>query len=1194
MFPFRCYALLLAALLLLGRGSSESPGPKSGLVHALPTNSWPRSSLTLGLIQSLCSDQRGEGSASPMACREGADNQNMTIRPPKSHGTGQGVSHGTKPISKRSYCRALRRVRETGWTFYRGRLMIGSDISSQSTMKPPSPPLRPLARRRAQPRACMLNWNVGGLTTPLYHEILHWLSKHRIDICTMQGVRWTGDRTWTAGGFSFIQNGDPDGGNQGHSGLITVISHSFCHFEQISFGCVVPGRLLHVKCQIGAISCDIFNCYQHPLHVTTNRPDPLASRAAIWNAIDAALCRVPFRNILVLGGDFNCDPKPCQATYSAYPDVLEFQELIKKYSLASVRTHDSQPSFIGPNGHANIDFILMRQCQLDGEARRGHCVTDFPLASWRQMPDHLPIVTSFPTGWKCWYQPSEKFSFSRRMQEKVAEAQKLNTPTWQTYVSQATDRVAQLQVETPDVQTLLHWSEEFCKKHFVLQPKLPHASQSTKHIVHQLWDLRRELCATTNASVQALFTAWQTHTQLHKKKKQLDRHCRAIKLNRIHQAVTAAEQAASNHDTRKLFATIRTLCPKHCSATIRFRGEHGQAMTGVEESQHLAAYLSEVFDSAGQEPTVPEHCLSHLPFDIHELQDAFEHAGVHKAVGPHALPNIFVRALASPLAQWTYATLQQLWLHKPFQVPQHWKDAWLTLLAKRTVKSPRDLRPIALTDSIGKLVLGILTTKLRNQLRPTLVTLPLFAYLPGRTTSDALMFVFDHCRQVREHCQEATSSYWERRANKPKPKLCGGLMMSLDLSQAFDRLPRDLLAEGFASLVPDSEVAPLLLHWLTEARYHITHRGIHSTIPTTRGVRQGCKASPLEWTVFLCAFFLRLDLALWHETQLWTLQHLITYADDLIARWKIETSSDLQNCIHQISILLDTLEQVGMTVNLTKTVILVRLEGSKKKAVWKQHVDYVHNRPFLCVPCAKGIVRIPIVQEHVYLGTKISYYNFEDRTLQHRLHISRVTFLRLRPVLTGRKALPLALRLRLWIACIRSSALHGLEAAGLTSAGSQQLHRRFVKDLRNIARSPSHITRETTQALFQRLGIPLPLEHLISTWKQNAARKAEHLAGLTTFDFLARFDFSSHYAKILHVLEADAQQPAPAQDLFCMYCHFVTETQTFQMLRDAWQGHPQCRHCNRKFPSLRNLRRHISQNNCMHFDAHCSWQEPAS
>ena len=109
------------------------------------------------------------------------------------------------------------------------------------------------------------------------------------------------------------------------------------------------------------------------------------------------------------------------------------------------------------------------------------------------------------------------------------------------------------------------------------------------------------------------------------------------------------------------------------------------------------------------EPPVPPLVLHSMPFDTTELQHAFEHASVHKAVCPEAFPNIYLRALAPALTHWTFRMLQSMWIDRPFEVPQPWKDAWLTLLAKRQVKTPAHVRPIALTDSIGKIILGLTT-----------------------------------------------------------------------------------------------------------------------------------------------------------------------------------------------------------------------------------------------------------------------------------------------------------------------------------------------------------------------------------------------------------------------------------------------------------------------------------------------------
>ena len=48
---------------------------------------------------------------------------------------------------------------------------------------------------------------------------------------------------------------------------------------------------------------------------------------------------------------------------------------------------------------------------------------------------------------------------------------------------------------------------------------------------------------------------------------------------------------------------------------------------------------------------------------------------------------------------------------------------------------------------------------------------------------------------------------------------------SLDLKQAFDRLPRDELMRGLKQCNCPDKIAPVLLHWLVDARYELQHRG---------------------------------------------------------------------------------------------------------------------------------------------------------------------------------------------------------------------------------------------------------------------------------------------------------------------------------------------------------------------------------
>ena len=129
----------------------------------------------------------------------------------------------------------------------------------------------------------------------------------------------------------------------------------------------------------------------------------MKSRAHLWQQLDKTLRQIAHRSILVLGGDFNT-PLAGHGNSPTKPplDTLEFSGLVKKYRLGSVRTHDGGPTFIGTQGASTIDFVFLRQIQFD-PARQGKCLRDTPLACWREVPDHFPILSSISLGWTCWH-----------------------------------------------------------------------------------------------------------------------------------------------------------------------------------------------------------------------------------------------------------------------------------------------------------------------------------------------------------------------------------------------------------------------------------------------------------------------------------------------------------------------------------------------------------------------------------------------------------------------------------------------------------------------------------------------------------------------------------------------------------------------------------------------------------------------
>ena len=124
-----------------------------------------------------------------------------------------------------------------------------------------------------------------------------------------------------------VQSGEPAGTTHAHAGL-TLVSKKLCDTDAISLADIAPG-LLHVRCRIGSKALDLINVYQHPDTVTTQRVKPLEARQSIWMQLDGLLHGLAHRNIMLLGGDFNCSlPGHGPAPSAPMPDVDEFSGLL--------------------------------------------------------------------------------------------------------------------------------------------------------------------------------------------------------------------------------------------------------------------------------------------------------------------------------------------------------------------------------------------------------------------------------------------------------------------------------------------------------------------------------------------------------------------------------------------------------------------------------------------------------------------------------------------------------------------------------------------------------------------------------------------------------------------------------------------------------------------------------------------------
>ena len=71
------------------------------------------------------------------------------------------------------------------------------------------------------------------------------------------------------------------------------------------------------------------------------------------------------------------------------------------------------------------------------------------------------------------------------------------------------------------------------------------------------------------------------------------------------------------------------------------------------------------------------------------------------------------------------------------------------------------------------------------------------------------------------------------------------------------------------------------------------------------------------------------------------------------------------------------------------------------------------------------------------------------------------------------------MKLQIWKCCVYTSLMHGLDCTGVSEAGPVLLRKHVARHVRLIAKSPSHITKERSEDLLRRLGIPDPLQDLL-------------------------------------------------------------------------------------------------------------------
>ena len=1151
-------------------------------------------------------------------------------QPQRCYGTQTTLNPAqASTVVKRSLKRAQRRAQTNGMTWYRGKCYTSEDFLQMGL-----PPIEPsqnstqadLVRchQHHAPRRRMtcMTWNGGGLSSHRLDEIKQWLTIQRIQIAVITETRWSFQSTWTDQAWHHVHSADPS--HRG-TGVVILIAKTVCPAPSIRWMEIIPGRLLHVRLLLSPRNLDILGCYQH---VYNRSSQCLPDRARFWQALDQQqLVHLPKRNTLILLGDMNCSlpsaPGICgtstfwwKGTLRSglqHPDNKHFLAVLNRHGVVVLNswTCKAGPTYVHGEYANRIDYICTRRQLADGRARDVQYVWQAPFLPIQPF-GHAPLMCHLALYWI----PPEKAAhggLTADQRQRGLLAQMTSDVKWTQYltcsaedVTSALDSVLHSdarEIHTAHATALHHFNNAFPA---TSESQSPDPWQLNPHLLTK-WQHRHRLRTLAGTTKSKIFSAWFHIGRFQKLTRDHRRFAKLLRRQRFEAIVQQAEVAAVQHNTKKLFDLVNRFAPKAPKRKIQLRNDNGVLATSQEEQDIFAEYVRTTWNGPSM---TKRSCAAPpgVPFTVSDLERALVKIPASKAVAPGCAPGFVWSSHARLIAPMLHQLLTKWWSTNEPWIPHDWRAGWLVFIPKagKPPTCPQNLRPLALQCPIGKAIMGILISQAALQADPLFRTLPLWAFMPHRSTQDCLNLVASHCRAVRDLLNSQRSTPHSRALSEPRYHFCGGIQIYLDLERAFDNVSRSKLFDGLQRLNISDHLVDLLQAWHVETSYYVGQGCTRRAVEARKGLRQGCKGSPFLWNSLIALMLLQLKQCTppgWVET------HLTFYADDGHVGGIFYNYQEFTVLLNAIGRLFLILTEYDLKINPAKSVALVAMTGIHSRRIRAAVIQKDLRGEMLKIPVNETHMLIPVQHTAQYLGCIMSYRTFEDTTLWHRAKLAHAGFARLRRWLCNKHAFSIKQRLRLWQSCIMPMFTYGIFAIGVTQKGMMHLITQICKMLRLIVRDHPHHTGNTNSQVFTAFALPTP-DELLNRAVANLQRSiAQRQLVIPPHDIALRLSWShlqaipdtiaaAQVALTHQRIETALSAEVIGMDLAhkCQLCLFHTNsTAAFRrhctvahgqrmyrhysqdMSQYTNQGLPQCKFCGQTFSTWRYFRTHVER-----------------
>ena len=1137
----------------------------------------------------------------------------------------------TSKVVKRSIKRAYKRAVALGTTWYRGRCYRPDDFpkglqyhGSPDFIKQTSKINPTLTKchlnNQDHRRVNVLTWNPGGLSAAKLDEVKTWMLIQNVSIAILPETRWTYENEWTDDHWHHIHTGSAS--HRG-MGILCILSKKLCSQNDIRWLPVIPGRLVHIQVRQSNRFLDIIGCYQH---TQAHHKQRQTDRGQFWSQLDRLLGTLATRHSLVLAGDMNCSLPQLQShsgprefkwkgkmhSGSHHADAGQFMSILRMHGLTALNTWDPScgPSYIQGTSCSRIDYLITRMQHADGLAKRTTYAWDAPFC---ETSGHAPLLSTIRKHWFPAAPAMMATTIGKAQRQEGHKAFRLQSPEWTDFTHDVGARLhARLTQASLSDHGLISDLHEIAIESFhdyfprMSKPQKP-PDAGTVSVVLTKWQHRQRLLSLTTCNLSSLFQGWFHSIRLQQLKRASQIQARQVRKLRFSEIVAQAESAARRHDTHALFQLINRYSPAQVRRRVQLRNSHGQIATPIEEAAMLKRFVSDTWHGPATFPVEP--CPDPgLPFTAAQLERALREIPASKAVARPCSPGFIWKSVAPIIAPALFDKLLEWWDTPQPYIPTWFKLGWMVMLPKplKPPMHPSALRPIALQEPVGKAVVGLLASRALKEAFPDLAQLPSWAYMPFRSTQDALLRVAQHCRSVRTLMASQRSTPFTRSQATSRHKIAGGISIFLDIERAFDRVDRMRLFAKLASIGVHPKIIQLLSLWHQETSYSLICQGIEEPIQVGRGLRQGCKAAPFLWNCQIHAFLSELER---RTTTQWVRICVNFYADDGQMGNTFDSIETLQQLMKNLCITLELMTEFGLTINPQKCVALLSITGSSCRQMRNSMICRHQGTDWLKISAEDHqSFQFPIATQAKYLGTIMSHARFEDSTTKHRIQLSKIAFGRLHRWLTGSGGLTTRQRLKLWSTCIYPVLSYGLCAIGITSTGLQRIQQHMYMTIRQLLRDHAYLTGHSHFQAFCLQNVDQPVAWLWKTADGLQRSVAQRLTRVYDTDIIQTLDWThlEHLKLFLMAQTAQNVRHAPGPEVspataateapiaetehHCQLCDFATfDVSQFRRhcttqhglrmnrclhidpTKYSLNGLPQCRYCYQSFTTWRQF-----------------------